>query len=95
MVEPERALYDVSGSSPSRAGDSADLPAGAGSIMLRFGDWWVSRRFPLWVMNRSRLRTLGLITLIGIAMVAVSLAGSLPSRLQQPDSQTVLWRGGS
>ena len=47
-------------------------------------------------MNRSRLRTLGVITLIGLAMVAASLwLAPLPSRLQQPDSQTVLWRDGS
>ena len=47
-------------------------------------------------MKRSRLRTLGVITLIGIAMVAASLwLAPLPSRLQQPDSQTVLWHDGS
>ena len=49
MVEPERALYDVSELEPVEGGRrfSLNLPAGAESIMLRFGDWWVSRRFPL------------------------------------------------
>ena len=49
LIEPERALHDVATLEPR--GEfrrfSVVLPAGAESMMLRFGTWWVSRRFNL------------------------------------------------
>jgi hypothetical protein len=49
LIEPEGALHDVLELDPQGAVRrySVVLPAGSESIMLRFGSWWVSRRFPL------------------------------------------------
>ena len=49
LIEPNPALHDVATLEP-RDGVrrySVVLPAGAESVMLRFGSWWVSRRFNL------------------------------------------------
>ena len=49
LIEPERALHDVVELEPNDTARrySVVLPAGSESVMVRFGAWWVSRRFKL------------------------------------------------